>query len=128
MIFTEKWAFNRAGKTVSKIGIYALPPLKREIYRGFINSRPNFVFMAQQFMIVCMLGIVLSPFSEKRLYAENEFFLNSCFLWVVLFASWSLILLCRQRKHPIRFRQKPLKQGTLQAQAIVHYPISSIWL
>jgi hypothetical protein len=42
MVFSEKWAFNRAGKSVSKIGIYALPPSKREIYGCFINSRPNF--------------------------------------------------------------------------------------
>jgi hypothetical protein len=40
-IFTEFGVFNRAGKTVSKIGIYALPPLKREIYSTLINSRPN---------------------------------------------------------------------------------------
>jgi hypothetical protein len=48
MIFNDFRAFNRAGKTVSKIGIYALPPLKSEIYSYFNNSRPNFVLMAQQ--------------------------------------------------------------------------------
>jgi hypothetical protein len=31
--FSGKWAFNRAEKTVSKIGIYALPPPKSGIYR-----------------------------------------------------------------------------------------------
>jgi hypothetical protein len=41
-IFNDFGVFNRAGKTVSKIGIYALPPLKREIYGDFINSLPNF--------------------------------------------------------------------------------------
>jgi hypothetical protein len=35
--FIDFGVFNRAGKTVSKIGIYALPPLKREIYGEFIN-------------------------------------------------------------------------------------------
>jgi hypothetical protein len=40
-IFTVLGAFNRAGKSVSKIGIYALPPLKSEFYRVFNNSRPN---------------------------------------------------------------------------------------
>jgi hypothetical protein len=30
-------AFNRAGKTVSKIGIYALPPLKSQFYSKFIG-------------------------------------------------------------------------------------------
>jgi hypothetical protein len=34
-IFYDFGAFNRAGKSVSKIGIYALPPLKREIYGIF---------------------------------------------------------------------------------------------
>jgi hypothetical protein len=28
MIFHEFWAFNRAGKTVTKIGIYSKPPPK----------------------------------------------------------------------------------------------------
>jgi hypothetical protein len=42
-IFDDFGAFNRAGKTVIKIGIYALPPLKRYFYAIFINSRPNFV-------------------------------------------------------------------------------------
>jgi hypothetical protein len=41
--FIDLGAFNRAGKTVSKIGIYALPPLKSGFYWVFINSRPNFV-------------------------------------------------------------------------------------
>jgi hypothetical protein len=34
--FIDFGVFNRAGKTVSKIGIYALPPLKVEIYSNFI--------------------------------------------------------------------------------------------
>jgi hypothetical protein len=34
-IFWYFRAFNRAGKTVSKIGIYALPPLKSEFYGDF---------------------------------------------------------------------------------------------
>jgi hypothetical protein len=41
-IFIDFGVFNRAGKTVSKIGIYALPPLKMDFYGCFINSRPNF--------------------------------------------------------------------------------------
>jgi hypothetical protein len=36
VFFHDFGAFNRAGKTVSKIGIYALPPLKTEFYRQFI--------------------------------------------------------------------------------------------
>jgi hypothetical protein len=27
MVFLVFWAFNKAGKTVTKVGIYALPPL-----------------------------------------------------------------------------------------------------
>jgi hypothetical protein len=42
-IFGDFGVFNTAGKSVSKIGIYALPPSKSEIYGIFINSRPNFV-------------------------------------------------------------------------------------
>jgi hypothetical protein len=40
--FHDFGAFNRAGKSVSKIGIYALPPLKSDIYGVFNISRPNF--------------------------------------------------------------------------------------
>jgi hypothetical protein len=35
--FYDFWAFNRAGKSVSKIGNYALPPSKSEIYENFID-------------------------------------------------------------------------------------------
>jgi hypothetical protein len=41
--FHDFGAFNRAGKTVTKIGIYSKPPPKSEIYRDFNNSRPNLV-------------------------------------------------------------------------------------
>jgi regulation of enolase protein 1 (concanavalin A-like superfamily) len=37
MMFTENRAFNAAGKTVTKIGIYALPPQKRSFYSDFIE-------------------------------------------------------------------------------------------
>jgi hypothetical protein len=60
MIFTEKWAFNRAGKTVSKIGIYALPPPKSEFYAFLLTRDPISSSWLNNFMIVCMLGIVLS--------------------------------------------------------------------
>jgi hypothetical protein len=36
-IFHDFRAFNRAGKSVSKIGIYALPPLKTDFYSTFIK-------------------------------------------------------------------------------------------
>jgi hypothetical protein len=41
--FSEKWACNTAGKTVTKVGIYALPPLKTDFYSAFNNSRLNFI-------------------------------------------------------------------------------------
>jgi hypothetical protein len=37
VIFIDFGAFNRAGKSVSKIGIYALPPSKSEFYSNFNN-------------------------------------------------------------------------------------------
>jgi hypothetical protein len=36
LFLSDCGAFNRAGKSVSKIGIYALPPLKSEFYSKFM--------------------------------------------------------------------------------------------
>jgi hypothetical protein len=44
LIFMDFGAFNRAGKSVSKIGIYALPPLKSEIYVPFIVRDPIYLY------------------------------------------------------------------------------------
>jgi hypothetical protein len=63
MIFNDFGAFNRAGKSVSKIGIYALPPLKSEFYDDFIICYPILSPWLNNFMIVCMLGIVFSSLS-----------------------------------------------------------------
>jgi hypothetical protein len=41
-IFTDFGAFNRAGKSVTKIGIYALPPQKWSFYSHFIEILPFF--------------------------------------------------------------------------------------
>jgi hypothetical protein len=44
MDFSRFWAFNTAGKTVTKVGIYALPPLGRSqkvekmLKIGFFNK------------------------------------------------------------------------------------------
>jgi hypothetical protein len=43
-IFIDFGVFNRAGKSVSKIGIYALPPLKSEIYAPFIVRDPIYLY------------------------------------------------------------------------------------
>jgi hypothetical protein len=48
--FTVLGAFNRAGKTVSKIGIYALPPQKRRFYSVGGQKLINFGF-----------GMILGP-------------------------------------------------------------------
>jgi hypothetical protein len=71
--FIDFGVFNRAGKTVSKIGIYALPPLKREIYWFFINSRPNFVpytilfdhYPLQNWLLFIYRSLVLFTLGEK---------------------------------------------------------------
>jgi hypothetical protein len=43
-IFIDFGVFNRAGKTVSKIGIYALPPIKSGFYGEFIKIFIKMVF------------------------------------------------------------------------------------
>jgi hypothetical protein len=60
--FNDFGVFNRAGKTVSKIGIYALPPLKSDFYGIFIYWGVTFrVFSIS--CLSCMWRIVFSsPF------------------------------------------------------------------
>jgi hypothetical protein len=41
-IFHDFGAFNRAGKTVSKIGIYSKPPLKMSFYSVFYKFTTHF--------------------------------------------------------------------------------------
>jgi hypothetical protein len=43
VIFIVFGVFNTAGKSVSKIGIYALPPLKSEIYSDLLIFGVNFI-------------------------------------------------------------------------------------
>jgi hypothetical protein len=56
MIFHDFGVFNRAGKTVSKIGIYALPPLKSGFYRIFIPMGYNLTFWNGSLLIVFPLA------------------------------------------------------------------------
>jgi hypothetical protein len=42
-IFRDFGVFNRAGKSVSKIGIYALPPSKSEIYGDLLKIGLKFI-------------------------------------------------------------------------------------
>jgi hypothetical protein len=51
--------FNRAGKTVSKIGIYALPPLKSDFYRILLKMGLKFIgstVFSLKYFIVDKLG------------------------------------------------------------------------
>jgi hypothetical protein len=83
-------AFNRAGKSVSKIGIYALPPQKSEIYAFFIISRPNFndglnLSLPRQFVIT-----IESPRRNIFNYTTGTVFLISIedlVRFIVLFES-----------------------------------------
>jgi hypothetical protein len=42
-VFWVLGAFNRAGKSVSKIGIYALPPLKSDFYAILLKLGREFI-------------------------------------------------------------------------------------
>jgi hypothetical protein len=53
--FIDFGVFNRAGKTVSKIGIYALPPLKSDFYGQFMVISIKFGFYN-------ILAPILSPY------------------------------------------------------------------
>jgi hypothetical protein len=90
--FIDFGAFNRAGKSVSKIGIYALPPQKVRIYSIFIkiyrlncsgnNSRPITVLFSLYFGI----GIVLLLFRflvlSRIVYSS---FSGLCFVsWLIV--------------------------------------------
>jgi hypothetical protein len=66
-IFRDFGVFNRAGKTVTKIGIYSKPPQKVIFMPFLINSRPNF-----------------NPYTiySSRVIGYSEFFGPwNCLLW-----------------------------------------------
>jgi hypothetical protein len=79
--FHDFRAFNRAGKTVTKIGIYSKPPPKTSFYWYFINSRPNFTSMAQQFMFELYVGYCLFLFSFWSSTGRLLFNLRRVFLF-----------------------------------------------
>jgi hypothetical protein len=66
-IFRVFGVFNRAGKSVSKIGIYALPPLKSEFYSIFIYWGVTFRLFQHFLFGLLMSGIVFSLSPKKRL-------------------------------------------------------------
>jgi hypothetical protein len=130
--FIDFGVFNRAGKTVSKIGIYALPPLKREkngfllkfiiIYhyswlRQFIATHYRIVFL-----FILVLGIVLSSsiFWNSVDFATLVFLVRCVLFLDFLFFRFSSLTELLNRN-----RQDAPKKGHLQAQqqAIVRDPI-----
>jgi hypothetical protein len=89
LVFYHFGAFNRAGKTVSKIGIYALPPLKSEIYRFLMKLGREFIHLYLFFKIFIM------PLGFKNVYHAIELF-TSVLLVLELFwlmCSFSVLLL-----------------------------------
>jgi hypothetical protein len=57
-VFIDFGVFNRAGKSVSKIGIYALPPLKSEFYRYFIVFDPAIWFFIIFWCLVLFYSVL----------------------------------------------------------------------
>jgi hypothetical protein len=55
MIFDDFGVFNRAGKNVTKVGIYALPPLKSDFYG-------EFMIIYIKFGIYNILASILGPY------------------------------------------------------------------
>jgi hypothetical protein len=102
-IFTEFGVFNRAGKTVSKIGIYALPPPKCEFYSVFIEIYHYSwlrQFIATHYSIVCYLFwswycLLLFPFLVLSRIGYSEFFW--CF--VKAFMCWGLLFLVHMNSY-----------------------------
>jgi hypothetical protein len=61
LFFIDFGAFNRAGKSVTKIGIYSKPPPKSEIYSAFINSRPNLSIFNNSLPITELFALYFGP-------------------------------------------------------------------
>jgi hypothetical protein len=67
--------FNRAGKSGSKIGIYALPPSKSEIYRFLLKLGLKFVPYTTFFKIyIIMTRGIFFPIGFLKSILAKEFF------------------------------------------------------
>jgi hypothetical protein len=118
-IFSVFGAFNRAGKTVTKIGIYSKPPQKSEIYAVLLIRDPIYQHFNLSRPITELLAIyfgpwycfVLFPFLVlSRTFYSEFFWLWFCFgCWIVVFLGLS-----HSKQNHTRHRRKPLKQGTLE--------------
>jgi hypothetical protein len=73
-IFSYFGAFNRAGKTVSKIGIYALPPSKIDFYGQFIKILAPEPFFIKFYNIYTQL--VFKMFILNHWYCLSLFLLR----------------------------------------------------
>jgi hypothetical protein len=99
-IFNDFGAFNRAGKTVSKIGIYSKPPPEMTFYRIFINSRPNFVPYTIFLKFILTMGVnnlLPIPFFKNIISSMGKditdgkvlvFSVVSSFRWVLFLVRW----------------------------------------
>jgi hypothetical protein len=111
-IFRDFGVFNRAGKTVSKIGIYSKPPPKSRFYVVFINSRPNFfpipfIWSLPNFND----GLLFDHYPFQNWFANGP---NVClwgrktqqFFFFVASLQWSIEERTTKRKH-----RRPPKRG-----------------
>jgi hypothetical protein len=133
-IFNDFGAFNRAGKSVSKIGIYALPPLKSEFY-GFWDeifnlSRP--ITELCSLYVYCFGSVFL--FHLKSDEKPNSFSVSR---FVVCRIFCLLLLSGSSHRQTIQERKNspPPKKGRLRRSSrqfiatettmglIYHYPI-----
>jgi hypothetical protein len=124
--FIDFGVFNRAGKTVSKIGIYSKPPPKSEFYTIFNNLRPNFVPNTILFIrdSISTMGLIYRRPNFSRWTCPNllwsleikktvflfSFFLRSA-VFLVLFAFVSVAERIKKENRP-----SAPKKGPLQAQ------------
>jgi hypothetical protein len=104
-VFWVFGAFNRAGKSVSKIGIYALPPSKSEIYRVRYNFVIIYRFWGANFwsfynLSTPVLTFFLPGFTMKHTRHKTVFLF--CTVVLVLFAS---VMIAR--------KQNPTRQGLI---------------
>jgi magnesium-transporting ATPase (P-type) len=117
-IFIDFGVFNRAGKTVSKIGIYALPPLKSEFYEQFIIKSIKIGFWHRFLIVYCFCMWRFSIYENWR--KKNEivflFFLLVFFLCVVVvfFSCWS-------NQNPKQRMSVGPQKGAIQAQSQAIY-------
>jgi hypothetical protein len=100
--FYDFGVFNRAGKSDSKIGIYALPPLKREIYGEFIDILLKIDFIDK-------LGLKIVPF----LTVDRKVFLELfCFFALATGKSfWFFCLVCWRKNIKLCIYRSSVKKG-----------------